>query len=346
MDRADVEQTLAAALEEETGTKPDKIECPGDLKGKLDTTMECTLTNAGAEYAVELTVTTVNGLDVRFDYKVASTAKDGSTPEVTAGETMLEDRGLQHLGRGGRPTPNKIDCPGDLAGKVGEMMRCTLSAGTDEIGVAGTVTGGRRNLDELQRRSRRKLIAYAHANSGDVPSDRDAQRPRPALQLLRQGNQIIGWWDIAKVTSLYPTQATHADESYRLIVTVNERDGTSDYNEVHKSSEWEARFAEDGFKVGGEMEWHTGNHVEKSWSFQFGGLNRSSTGGEDPEVGIDPVVYSFETSRIKDPFFGWLHSHGRSHRGLMGRLFAPLSDKVSRLAFTAENNYAIFYVQN
>lgn len=36
--------------------------------------------------------------------------------------------------------PDKINCRGDLAGKVGETMRCTLSAGTDEIGLTVTVT--------------------------------------------------------------------------------------------------------------------------------------------------------------------------------------------------------------
>lgn len=140
LDRADVEQTLAKVLEEETGTKPDKIECPGDLEGKLDTTMECTLTNDSAEYVVKLTVTKVDGLDVRFDYKVASTAKDGSTPEVAFAETMLEERVSSILEEEVGQRPDKIDCPGDLAGKVGETMRCTLSAGTDEIGLTVTVT--------------------------------------------------------------------------------------------------------------------------------------------------------------------------------------------------------------
>jgi hypothetical protein len=96
------------------------------------------------------------------------------------------------------------------------------------------------------------------------------------------------------VASLYPAQVTQADESYRLTVTLNERDGTFDYNEVRTSSEWEAGFTDDGFKLGGEIEWHTGKRVEKSWSFQFGGLNRSSTGGDDrsdqgPALQLAPI---------------------------------------------------------
>lgn len=34
--------------------------------------------------------------------------------------------------------------------------------------------------------------------------------------------------------------------------------------------------------------------------------------------------YSFETSRIKDPLFAWLQSHGWQHKGLLGKFFAHL----------------------
>ena len=36
--------------------------------------------------------------------------------------------------------PDRIDCPGNLDGKIGETMRCTLTAGTDELGLTVTVT--------------------------------------------------------------------------------------------------------------------------------------------------------------------------------------------------------------
>lgn len=143
--------------------------------------------------------------------------------------------------------------------------------------------------------------------------------PDQPFSYYAQGNQITGWWDIAKVTSLYPTQVTHADESYRLTVTLNESDGTFYYSDSRRSAEWKAEFTDDdGFKLSGELEWRAGKRVEKSGTFQFGGLNRSSTGGDQPEVGFQPVIYSFETSRIKDPLFGWLRSHGWSQKGLLG----------------------------
>lgn len=36
--------------------------------------------------------------------------------------------------------PDDIDCPGDLEAEVGTTMRCTLTAGPDELGLTVTVT--------------------------------------------------------------------------------------------------------------------------------------------------------------------------------------------------------------
>ena len=35
--------------------------------------------------------------------------------------------------------------------------------------------------------------------------------PEQPFSYFAQGTQIIRWWDIAKVTSLYPTQVTHVE---------------------------------------------------------------------------------------------------------------------------------------
>ena len=140
MDEKVLEKSLSRSLEDKTGMKPDKIDCPDDLKGKKGSTMACTLTHGGSERAVTVTVTKVDGLDIDFDYKVASTDKDGSTPGVSAHETELEERVASVLDAQVGHRPDKIDCPGDLPGKVGETMRCTLSAGSDVLGLTLTVT--------------------------------------------------------------------------------------------------------------------------------------------------------------------------------------------------------------
>lgn len=38
--------------------------------------------------------------------------------------------------------------------------------------------------------------------------------------------------------------------------------------------------------------------------------------------GFQPVIYSLETGRIKDPLFGWRQSHDWIQQGFLGKLFA------------------------
>lgn len=142
------------------------------------------------------------------------------------------------------------------------------------------------------------------------------------FSFFAQGTQILGWWDVAKATSLYPTEVTHIDESYRLIVTLNERNGTFDYQDHSSETEAHAGFTGDGFSFGAEQSWSSGKMVKKKWHFEFGGVNRSTTNDGDDTVGFQPVAYSFETSRIKEPLFRWLESHGWQHGSVLGKLFA------------------------
>lgn len=92
------------------------------------------------------------------------------------------------------------------------------------------------------------------------------------------------------------------------------------------------------------MEWTSGQRVEKMWTFQVGGLNRASIGGSEPEVGFEPVVYSFETSRIKDPLFGWLQSHGWQHKASSANSSRANRQGRRHLAFILGRICAIFLV--
>lgn len=69
--KADVEQQISTKLTEQVGTTPEKIECPGDLEGKVGTTMTCVLTHQGESLDVNVNVTSVENNTVKFDIKVA-----------------------------------------------------------------------------------------------------------------------------------------------------------------------------------------------------------------------------------------------------------------------------------
>ncbi|WP_280263957.1 DUF4333 domain-containing protein [Nocardia abscessus] len=60
------------------------------------------------------------------------------TPKVQEAdlEKSVKDSLTEKVGQ----EPDSIDCPGDLTGKEGATMRCTLTAGADTLGVTLTVT--------------------------------------------------------------------------------------------------------------------------------------------------------------------------------------------------------------
>jgi outer membrane murein-binding lipoprotein Lpp len=68
---ADVEEQISNQLEAQVGQAPDKVDCPGDLEGTVDATMTCVLTAGPDTLDVTVTVTEVDGNDVKFDIQVA-----------------------------------------------------------------------------------------------------------------------------------------------------------------------------------------------------------------------------------------------------------------------------------
>ena len=143
-----------------------------------------------------------------------------------------------------------------------------------------------------------------------VPS---LNRPDQPFTYEVDGNEIVGRWDIVKATSLYPTEVTHLDKKYKIVVELDEDEGTFDFNE----KESETRAKADGGGLSFSKEGFSGKSSKKEFSFEFGGVNKTEEG-----VSVNPVVYSFETSRIKDPLFSFLESHGWTRKkGLFGRLF-------------------------
>ena len=145
-----------------------------------------------------------------------------------------------------------------------------------------------------------------------VPSLNDPKQP---FTYAVEGKKIVGRWDIVTATSLHPTEVTHIDKDYRLEVELDEGEHSFDY-EDHES-ETHASLDGDGLQV--EKQFFKGKTKKKEFSFEFGGVNSSRT---DEGVSVEPVVYSFDTDRIKDPLLGFLEQHGwAKKRGFFKRLF-------------------------
>jgi RNase P/RNase MRP subunit POP5 len=72
VDKDDLAKEVSSKLEEQVGQKPKNVDCPDDLEGKKDATTKCILTaDDDSTYDVTVTVTSVDGSNVKFDIKVA-----------------------------------------------------------------------------------------------------------------------------------------------------------------------------------------------------------------------------------------------------------------------------------
>lgn len=66
-----VAETIKASLGDQ-GYQVDSVECDDELVGELDATTTCTASPADGEGAIEVKVTSVDGLMVNFNYEVVS----------------------------------------------------------------------------------------------------------------------------------------------------------------------------------------------------------------------------------------------------------------------------------
>lgn len=134
-----------------------------------------------------------------------------------------------------------------------------------------------------------------------------------------EGDTIVGSWDIVRATTLYPLglDVESIDKDYRITVSFDSEKGTFDFDEVHRSTT--SGVGVDDGKVGGrfEKEFFKGKSTSKSFHWEVGGVRKTGDG-----VTAAPLTYSFETSRIKDPLFGFLEQHGwHRKKGLLSGLF-------------------------
>jgi Domain of unknown function (DUF4333) len=67
--KSDVESQISQKMTDSAGNKPESVSCPDDLTATVGATLRCTLVDAGQTYGVNVTVTSVEGSDVKFDIK-------------------------------------------------------------------------------------------------------------------------------------------------------------------------------------------------------------------------------------------------------------------------------------
>jgi hypothetical protein len=80
--RQQVESELLKRLTPAYGRRPDSAACVGDLTGEVGSAMECVVTSEGNPDSYVVTVTSVDGSALNFDYRSKSGASGSPKPGV------------------------------------------------------------------------------------------------------------------------------------------------------------------------------------------------------------------------------------------------------------------------
>ncbi|MET0474055.1 MAG: DUF4333 domain-containing protein [Mycobacterium sp.] len=70
VDKGDLAKEVSNQLASNVGHEPESLTCPEDLTAKVGASTTCSLSDAGSTYGVKVSVTSVDGSDVKFDIKV------------------------------------------------------------------------------------------------------------------------------------------------------------------------------------------------------------------------------------------------------------------------------------
>lgn len=73
--KEDVANQISTQLGGQVGHKPESVTCPENLQGTVGATLKCDLTDQGTTFGVTVTVTSVEGDNVKFDIKVDDAPK-------------------------------------------------------------------------------------------------------------------------------------------------------------------------------------------------------------------------------------------------------------------------------
>lgn len=168
--KAEVAKQASAGLGKEVGREPEDVTCEDDLKAKVGESVRCTLTDGGKKLGMTVTVKSVDGKDVKMDYKVDGAADTGAsadpqpsdsaqptdtTTSGTGGEQSVDKAEVARQGKAALAAqvgkePDSFSCPENLPARVGATIRCQLADGGQQYGVtvtAKSVVGGQVNMD-------------------------------------------------------------------------------------------------------------------------------------------------------------------------------------------------------
>jgi Domain of unknown function (DUF4333) len=125
----DVASQITQKMTDAAGNKPDSVTCPDDLKAKVGATLNCQMKLKDQTYGVNVTVTSVEGDQAKFDMV--------KVYDKNHLATLLTDDLTQKLGH----KPDSVTCPDGLKATDGATLRCQTTDGGQTYGVTVSVSG-------------------------------------------------------------------------------------------------------------------------------------------------------------------------------------------------------------
>jgi hypothetical protein len=126
--KSDVAKQITSKLTDAAGNKPDSVTCPTDLPAKVGAQVNCEMQVKNQTFNVNVTVTSVDGSDVKFD--MAETVDKNQVAKVISYQLA------QKVGK----KPDSVTCPDNLKGVRGATLRCRLIDSGEKYGISVTVT--------------------------------------------------------------------------------------------------------------------------------------------------------------------------------------------------------------
>lgn len=126
--KGDVANQITAKMTDAAGNKPESVSCPDDLAAKVGAQLNCTMKVKDQTSNVNVTVTSVNGNDVKFDMV--------ETVDKNEVASILSKKLTPQLGS----RPDSVTCPDNLKGVEGATLRCQLVYEGKNYGISVTVT--------------------------------------------------------------------------------------------------------------------------------------------------------------------------------------------------------------
>lgn len=126
--KAEVARQITAKMTDAAGNKPESVTCPSDLPAEVGAELNCEMKIKDRTFNVNVTVTSVEGSDVKFDMV--------ETVDKNQVANIISDKLFQRVGA----RPDSVTCPDNLKGVEGAKLRCRLTDGSKTYGISVIVT--------------------------------------------------------------------------------------------------------------------------------------------------------------------------------------------------------------